>query len=221
MIALIAAAVAVSVAIAAPPPGAAPYLSRQHRAQRKPSGAGRRNAATATAAYGAVAQKRKHPLWEACLGARLTDSERRPWDFFRDMDQDALYKHENVFKNLDLDGNSELNKEEFWFAFSGTPESPAKEKRTQMLWDKDDKDPRDGVISFAEFNGFKGIGDGNNLVDHSEFISFFRRNRRVACFALLYAACCCCVPSFPLVSAAMKPRDRDPASWSRRVSCCG
>jgi hypothetical protein len=185
MIALIAAAVAVGVASAAPPPGAAPYLSGEQAQRKSSAGAGgaQRKAASVAAAYGVVAEKRKqqHPLWESCHKARLPDSKQRPWDFFRDMDQDPSYKHENVFKSLDLDGNADLSKEEFWFAFSGTKDSPMKERRMQAMWDKDDED-MDGVISFAEFDGFKGIGDGNMLVDHSEFFSFFRRNRRVACF---------------------------------------
>ena len=146
--------------------GATPYLSTQTSSRRR-------------GGYSKVtkaASPQAHPFWTRVSRETLYDDKRRVWDFFRDMDQDSVtYKHENIFGNMDIDGDNKLLWKEFRFAFSfqENPDEAAKE-----MWLKDDKDG-DGVITFAEFDGFKGIGDSSNSIEFPEFVSFFRRNRCV------------------------------------------
>ena len=58
------------------------------------------------------------------------------------------------------------------FAFR---QSDAPKVQLERMWARDDKNG-DGVISFEEFDGYKGIGNSNNMVERGEFISFMLRN---------------------------------------------
>lgn len=148
-------------------PGAAPYLSAQTPSRRRGGG------------YSKVSKtpsKSAHPFWTTVSKETFYDDKGRVWDFFRDMDQDSVkYKHENVFGNMDIDGDNKLLWKEFRFAFS-FQENP--DEAAKQMWLQDDKDG-DGVITFAEFDGFKGIGDSSNSIEFPEFVSFLRRNRCV------------------------------------------
>ena len=164
----------------------APYLAAS-RSRRSNNGG-----------YGAISPKRSHPLWEVLRSAKLYDDQQRPWDFFRDMDQANGYRHDNVFDNIDLDGNKELEHSEFMWAFTSKGHT---NQAGQIMWDRDDKD-KDGIITFVEFDGFKGIGDSNNLIEYPEFHSFMRRNRYAACSVVVYLALFVSHPVFLFLKSA-------------------
>ena len=91
------------------------------------------------------------------------------------MDQAEGYEHSDVFADMDVDGNRLLEWSEFELAFKtrGRPVVHAK-----IMWNRNDAD-RDGAVTFKEFDGFKGIGNGNLVIEQVEFVSFMRRNRLV------------------------------------------